>query len=226
MSHDGRTPTRNAVHIGTPTMRPSDCSDALDPSTRAYLLALARRALAEAMGRPDAACALPPAPSARRLREPARLFVSWHLGDRLVGCIGTVQPSPSLQRGVAHYATQAGLHDLRTPVLQVDELPRLACEISLLTEPRPIDVMGLEAIGRCVVPREHGVILSVAGRRAVFLPVVWNHLRGVSAFLRALCRKAGADPDTEGARATAELFTTEVFGDGPAVGDTALEEIS
>jgi AmmeMemoRadiSam system protein A len=204
-------------------MVPADRSDELDPSMRAYLLTMARRAVALAVGRPDMAPALPTVVRSERLRRPARLFVSWHLGDRLIGCIGTVEPAPSLERGVVYHAVQAGLHDPRTPALRIEELPHLTCEISILSEPRPLGVVGLPAIGRCLTPGRHGVILRVGHRRALFLPVVWRKLPEVSEFLEALCRKAGIDPELEGRRAVAEVFHSRTFRDSSPAGVDALE---
>jgi uncharacterized protein len=206
-------------------MRVYDGLDALDDSTRAYLIARAGRALGEALGRVDAV-SLPPRPLARRLDEPSRLFVSWYLGERLVGCIGTLRPTRTLEAGVEFHAVRAGLHDPRTPPLPPDRLLELRCEISLLSEPRPLGVLGLEPIAGALVPHVDGVILGVGERRAVFLPVVWSKLPDVVAFLHALCRKAGIDPNTEGDRAVAEVFTAESFGAPLSNRSAVLEELS
>ena len=181
--------------------------------TRRYLLDLARHALAQALGVQSPAP--PDRPSDPRLERPARVFVSWHLGARLVGCIGTLEPETSLEQAVWRYAVHAGLHDPRTPPARPEELPRLRVEISILGEPTEVPVVGLSAIERTIASGREGVIVHHGARRGVFLPVVWDKLADPREFLLALCRKAGIDPLLDGDEVRASVFTTEVFGDAP-----------
>lgn len=194
-------------------MQALDGCERLAPETGVYLLALARRAMAEAMGLPDAVAPAPSRPADPRLDAPARAFVSWHLGDQLVGCIGTLAPWPSLEQTVLRYAVEAGLNDPRTPPVRPEELPRLRCEISVLTEPQALDAVGLQEIAGKIVAHRDGVILRAGTRRAVFLPVVWNTIPQVPEFLLALCRKAGIDPVVEGRMVVAEIFAAEILED-------------
>lgn len=181
------------------------------PATRRWLLASAREALARAMG----VSAEPPgpAPDDPLLDERRRLFVSWHDGPRLVGCIGTLQGERPLRDEVRYYAVQAGLHDPRTPMPTPDELPRLRGEVSVLTEPVPMKEQGLAEITRALVPGRDGLVLRDGGRRAVFLPVVWSSLPTREAFVAALCRKAGIDAQRRGPFVRGERFLAEEFGE-------------
>ncbi|CAD6885400.1 unnamed protein product [Tilletia laevis] len=74
------------------------------------------------------------------------LFVTWNIypstgllaskrksGARLRGCIGTFSPLP-LAEGLRDYALTSALHDTRFSPIRADELPRLECGVSLLTE--------------------------------------------------------------------------------------------
>lgn len=144
------------------------------------------------------------------LRAPARVFVSWHEHERLLGCIGTLTANESLAEAVAHYAVQSGLHDPRMPAMRAEQVERAALEISVLSEPRALDVRGRAAIEAALVPGRDGVILREGPRRAVFLPVVWAQLPEVSAFVAALCKKAGIDPQHT-ADLRAEVFTTQAW---------------
>lgn len=132
-------------------------------------------------------------PDDPRLRRPTRVFVSWHEGSRLVGCIGTLTPDRPLADAVRHYAVQSGLHDPRTDTPTADALPRLHCEISVLTSPEPMAERGLDEITGVLVPGRDGLVLRDGDRRAVFLPVVWESLPTPREFVAALCRKAGID---------------------------------
>ncbi len=181
----------------------------LEPTTRQWLLARARAALADALG--TALTPLPPRPPDPALDEPGRVFVSWHAGERLVGCIGSLEPRLPLHDAVAHFAVESGLHDPRTSGVTADELLGLRCEISVLSAAEEIDPVGLDAIANVVQPGHHGVVLRVGARKAVFLPVVWTKLPRPTSFLEALCHKAGIDPASERDLVRAAVFTTETF---------------
>lgn len=172
---------------------------------------MAREALADALG--VAASPVGPAPEDPRLDEPARLFVSWHEGPRLVGCIGTLEAHAPLRDAVRHYAVEAGLHDPRTPTPAPSDLPRLRCEISVLTPPEPMVEQGLAEITAALVPGRDGLVLRDAERRAVFLPVVWETLPEPAELVAALCRKARIDPERRGAFVRGERFYAERFAE-------------
>ncbi|CAA7259476.1 unnamed protein product [Cyclocybe aegerita] len=65
------------------------------------------------------------------------LFVTWNIenGDdwRLRGCIGNFEPMP-LHEGLADYALISALRDHRFRKIERNELDRLQCSVSLLTE--------------------------------------------------------------------------------------------
>jgi AmmeMemoRadiSam system protein A len=181
--------------------------------TRHWLLACARKALADELGCGDTIATMREAPHDVVLTAPARVFVSWHVSDRLLGCIGTLQEHDTLLAAVRHYSVQAGMHDPRVPAMHPDTLPRARVEISVLGEPRELEAIGIAAIEAAIVPFEHGVILRRGLRRAVFLPVVWDKLPERREFIRALARKAGIDVDREGDAARAQVFEVEHFGE-------------
>jgi AmmeMemoRadiSam system protein A len=181
----------------------------LEPTTRQWLLARARAALTEAVGATPEP--LPYMPEGPALHEPGRVFVSWHAGERLVGCIGSLEPRLSLHEAVAHFAVQSGLHDPRTPGATVEDLAELRCEISVLSVAMEIEPVGLGSIAAALVPGRDGVVLRAGLRKAVFLPVVWTKLRTPMDFLEALCHKAGIDPVRDGDDVRAAVFTTETF---------------
>src|SRR5687768_15422022 len=115
-----------------PTRRAAERVMSIAEPTRRWLLASAREALAAAIDRGDLAAPIGPRPDDPALDRPARVFVSWHDGPRLLGCIGTVQAAESLVAAVRRYAVQAGLHDPRTGPMTADELARAHAEIAVL----------------------------------------------------------------------------------------------
>lgn len=176
---------------------------------RRWLLASARHALAQALG--VSAPPVGPGPPDPWLDQPTRLFVSWHDGPRLVGCIGTLEAHMPLRDAVRRYAVEAGLHDPRTPMPAPSDLPRLRCEISVLSEPEPMAELGVDEITAALVPGRDGLVLRDEDRRAVFLPVVWESLPEPAEFVAALCRKGRIDVERRGPLVRGERFFAERF---------------
>jgi uncharacterized protein len=186
---------------------------AIAEPTRRWLLASARAALAEALDRRDAVAPTGPRPADAVLDQPARVFVSWHDGGQLLGCIGTLQAHASLAEAVRHYAVQAGQHDPRIGPMSHAQLAGAHAEIAVLAPERELDARGVDAIAAALVPGRDGVILRSGDRRAVFLPVVWEKLADPHEFLGALCRKAGIATLAEREQARAQVFAVESWSD-------------
>jgi AmmeMemoRadiSam system protein A len=156
------------------------------------LLALARGAIAEALG-VDPPGGDPPADPA--LEQVGAAFVTLTLDGQLRGCIGTVEPYRSLAADVRANAVAAALDDPRFPPLAPGEVARAHLSVSVLSPLEPVPC-GSEAEAAAMLrPGVDGVVLEIAGRRATFLPQVWEQLPDAGAFLRALKRKAGL-PET------------------------------
>lgn len=124
----------------------------------------------------------------------------------LRGCIGTFEQDTPLVEVVAKMAESAALSDPRFPSVELEELPSLVIEISVLSERVEVDPQQVE-VGL------HGLYLTRGTTRGVLLPQValeygWDR----ETFLDQTCRKAGLDagswrhPDTR-----IEVFTAEVF---------------
>jgi AmmeMemoRadiSam system protein A len=115
--------------------------------------------------------------------ERQALFVSLHVGSRLRGCIGTLEPE-RLGDAIVRCAISAASQDPRFSPMLPKELELLRIEISLLSAPIPISVEQIE-IGR------HGLLVCCGGQRGVLLPQVAVHHGFTSIrFLEETCRKA------------------------------------
>uniref|UniRef100_A0A8C5N4B7 DNA-directed RNA polymerase II subunit RPB4 n=1 Tax=Leptobrachium leishanense TaxID=445787 RepID=A0A8C5N4B7_9ANUR len=70
----------------------------------------------------------------RFTNDPYPLFVTWKAGrdKRLRGCIGTFS-AMNLHSGLREYTLTSALKDSRFPPLTREELPKLSCSVSLLT---------------------------------------------------------------------------------------------
>jgi len=150
------------------------------------LLRHARAAIAEALGEPA-----PTAPDLAGLHAPGATFVTLTQGGELRGCIGSLEAHRPLLDDVQANARAAALRDPRFPPLVASELARTRVEVSLLTPAEPLPVSSEADACRQLRPGVDGVILTAGGRRATFLPQVWEQLPEPADFLARLRQKAG-----------------------------------
>jgi AmmeMemoRadiSam system protein A len=117
----------------------------------------------------------------------AATFVSLHIGGRLRGCVGTLEPqAPTLIEEVKRNAIAAAMRDPRFPPVTLAEVPRLEISVDVLTPAQPARREDLD-------PRRFGVIVESGWRRGVLLP----DLEGVDVVEQQLsiaCQKAGIQP--------------------------------
>ncbi len=92
---------------------------------------------------------------------------------------------------VADNAFKAAFADPRFPPLGPDELDGLELSVSLLTPPKAMDFADEADLLAQLRPRVDGLIIEDGGRRALFLPSVWEQLPDKQAFLAQLKAKAG-----------------------------------
>ena len=141
------------------------------------------------------------------LSRPGSCFVTLQLNGQLRGCIGSVEPFETLGKNLRRNALNAAFNDPRFQPLTADEFPRTELELSIMGPPEPIP--GPEHF----IPGEHGIILSLFGRRALFLPQVateqgWDR----ETTLDFLARKAGFQSNAWKSRDAAfSVFKTEIF---------------
>ena len=172
-----------------PSPAPSD--DALAEADCRRLLALARSTIALALksGAARAGSAEPPELTAG-MKAVRGGFVTLNKHGDLRGCIGEIVPRREIWKVVREQALNAALHDPRFSPVSADELDDIDIEISILTPPRPV------ASWKDIVIGKHGMVLTKAGRSAVFLPQVapeqgW----GIEETLTHLSMKAGLPSD-------------------------------
>jgi len=157
------------------------------------LLAIARAAIGHRLGVHAEAPRIDVAPW---LARPGATFVTLHLEGKLRGCIGSLAPTRGLGVDVAENAAAAALRDPRFAPLTAEEWVRCELEVSVLSAPKPLRFADEAELLAQLRPGEDGVILLHEGRRATFLPQVWESLPDKRAFLGQLMRKAGLPADT------------------------------
>lgn len=161
------------------------------PTEQAALLHLARQTLIAAVTNTRYDVVLDDLPDA--LTEIRACFVTLltHPEKALRGCTGTLAARVPLAQEVAYTIRQTAFHDPRFYPVTADEVPHLRIEISVLTPPQPLPYSSpQDLIGR-LCPGVDGVTLHYRGRRATFLPQVWERMPDPADFLDALCYKMG-----------------------------------
>jgi AmmeMemoRadiSam system protein A len=156
---------------------------------------IARRAIGTALGvaasmRPERA-----EPAHPELEALGATFVTLFKDGLLRGCIGTIEARRPLGIDVRANAVAAAFDDPRFPCLGADEFRETSVEVSLLSAREDMTADGEQALLAQFRPGIDGVVLEFAGRRATFLPQVWDTLREPAEFLAELKRKAGLPID-------------------------------
>lgn len=166
---------------------------------------------------------------AKKLLEPAGVFVTLTKNGSLMGCIGMPVARLPLIDALIDSAISAATQDPRFPELRLEELADVEIEVSVLTKPEPLkakhpkDYPGLIKIGR------DGLIIECGPNAGLLLPQVpveWNW--DAEEFLSNACMKAGLAPDSWlDRRVGVKCFSAQVFsesGPGGKVEERQLEK--
>ncbi len=125
------------------------------------------------------------------LAKPGAVFVTINERSSLRGCIGSLVAHRPLIDDVIENAKAAAFGDPRFPPLSPEEFDKITIEISLLSEPKPLEYSSIEDLRNKIKPGIDGVVLKLDGRQATFLPQVWEDLSDFDTFFTHLCMKAG-----------------------------------
>jgi AmmeMemoRadiSam system protein A len=175
------------------------------------LVKLARETIAESLGGPKAEH-----PDDAFLSRPGAVFVTLRdPSGELRGCIGSILAHRTLFEDVQHNALAAASQDPRVMPVRNEELAGLRVEVSVLSALEPLEVTSEEDALKKIRPGVDGIELSAMGRRAVFIPKMWEQLPQTKDFLRYLTQKAGL-PKGWADGTKLRRFTAETFGDPEA----------
>lgn len=181
---------------------------------KAYLLALARRAIDAAV------CGNPPEridleSLSPLLRQDGAAFVTLTKHGDLRGCIGAIQAYQPLVLDVREHAAAAAMDDYRFPQVRPEEVNSLEIEISRLTIPKALEYGDPLALPNLIRPNVDGVVLIDGSRRSTFLPQVWEKIPEADQFLNQLCLKMGAPAGLWRRKVlTVLLYQVEEFREG------------
>ena len=184
----------------------------MTPETGEWLLQLARDSIAA--GLDGASLEVPHRPV--DAEAPGACFVTLERHGALRGCIGTLQAHQPLWRDVMHNARAAALEDPRFPPLDTAELADTFISLSLLGPAEPLEPADRESLKQQLSPGKHGLIISAEGKKATFLPAVWEQLPDADAFIDQLKAKAGLPAGFPDERMTCQRYTVEKLTENPS----------
>jgi AmmeMemoRadiSam system protein B/AmmeMemoRadiSam system protein A len=177
-----------ALHEGEPVSR---------DEAGQTLIAIARAAIARELRLAQDAAA---PPAAAWLAQAGATFVTLMREGKLRGCIGSLVATQPLGEDVAANAVAAAFRDPRFAPLGAAEWPACEVEVSLLSAAKPVRFADEADLLAQVSAGEDGIILECEGKRATFLPQVWENIPDKRVFFDELKRKAGLPAETRLAR--------------------------
>jgi uncharacterized protein len=149
----------------------------------------------------------------RALTEPGATFTTVRIEGRLRGCCGTLEAVQPLAADVAHSAFRAAFRDPRFDPLGEHELRVIRLEIAVLSPLESMSITDEADLLDKLRPGTDGLVIVADGRRATFLPKVWETLPDPGRFLAALKIKCGLSDDYWSERLEFQRYRTTSYAE-------------
>jgi uncharacterized protein len=166
----------------------------LNHSEKMLLLKIARKAIIDAVNN-DTLEQIDLENYSPILRKHGSSFVTLTKRDRLRGCIGAIEAYQPLVLDVQEHAVAAAMEDYRFKTVKKNEIQHIQIEVSRLTPMQPLDYSTPDDLIKKINVDVDGVLIKYNGRRATFLPQVWEKVPDPNQFLSQLCLKMGSAAD-------------------------------
>jgi len=183
-------------------------SQKLNEQEGKYLLEIARKTIEQELFK-DRNIGQVDSLDSPKFSERRGTFVTLTINDNLRGCIGHIIPQETLLEGIKENAINAAFKDPRFNPLSKKEWDNVKVEISILTDPKPLEYSDAEDLLKKIRPDVDGVIIKKGYYQATFLPQVWEQLPDKKEFFTHLCLKAGMDGN-EWKKGNLEVYTYQV----------------
>ena len=150
---------------------------------------------------------------ATALIEPAATFTTLRVEGRLRGCCGTLEAVRPLAEDVTHSAFRAAFRDVRFDTVGKREVDTIRLEVSVLSPLEPTHVSSEAELLQRLMPGIDGLVIVADGRRATFLPKVWEMLPDPRQFLLGLKTKCGLAEDYWSERLEFQRYRTTSYAE-------------
>lgn len=147
------------------------------------------------------------------LVQPAATFTTLRLKEKLRGCCGALEAARPLAADVVRSAFQAAFRDSRFDPVRQAEMKKLTVEVSVLSALEEIRVSDEAELLHRLKPGSDGLVIVDRGRRATFLPKVWEQLPEPQRFLAQLKVKCGLPRDYWSERLAFLRYSTTTFAE-------------
>lgn len=164
------------------------CSE-LNNDDKAQLCKLVRKSLSYSINKQHYIPSIPP--TSEVLNQKKASFVTLYTQGGLRGCIGTYIADTPLFKDVCDHTYSSACEDPRFLPLTQSELKTVSFHISILSELVEMENLGENHLFTKLNPRIDGLMLKQGGKRAIFLPSVWEQLTTAKEFVSALKQKGG-----------------------------------
>lgn len=164
------------------------CSE-LNQDDKAQLCNLVRKSLLYSINKQHYIPSMSPVSEA--LTQKKASFVTLYTQGSLRGCIGTYIADTPLYKDVCDHAYTSACEDPRFLPLTENELNTVSFQISILSELIEMENLGENYLLAQLNSKVDGLMLKQGGKRAIFLPSVWEQLNTAKEFVAALKQKGG-----------------------------------
>ncbi|MCV6608211.1 MAG: AmmeMemoRadiSam system protein A [Campylobacterales bacterium] len=128
-----------------------------------------------------------------KLTDTMATFVTLTINNNLRGCIGSLAPHRMFLDDIIANSYAAAFKDPRFKPLSKAEASMVNIEISVLTPPQNITFSSKEELQQKLTLGKDGVILESEGKRATYLPHVWNQFNSFDEFFSSLAKKGNIE---------------------------------
>ena len=149
------------------------------------------------------------------MAEPAATFTTLRIEKELRGCCGMLVAVHPLAEDVARSAFKAAFEDPRFNPVREPELEVISVEVSVLSPLEPLAFADELDLLDQLTPGTDGLVILAEGRRATFLPKVWEQLPEPRAFLNALKKKCGLAQDYWSEHLEFQRYRTTTYVESP-----------
>lgn len=146
------------------------------------------------------------------VQRPGASFITLTKGGRLRGCLGSLQAYRPLVLDVAERGYASATKDPRFDPVRSNELKGMHMEVAVLSASQRMSFDSETGLLEQLRSGIDGLIIEDVGKRATFLPKVWDEISEPRMFLHRLKQKAGLAPEHWSATFRAWRYETERFG--------------